>query len=128
MADNSEKTAKQRGKGKPFESGQSGNPGGRPKLPEDIKHVRELAREYTQEAVDALVIVMRGENSSAGAKVSAAQALLDRGWGKAEANVNMTVKRDAKELTDDELAAIAAGGSEGFANSPEGAGKSSGLH
>jgi hypothetical protein len=111
-----------------FKPGQSGNPSGRPKLPEDVKHVRELAREYTQEAVDALVTVLRGESSSAGAKVSAAQALLDRGWGKAEANVNMTVKRDAKEMTDDELAAIAAGGSPTLAQAPTGAGESGQLH
>lgn len=64
--------------------GQSGNPTGRPKLPEDIKHVRELARQYTKEAVQALVDVLQDPAGSGGAKVSAANALLDRGWGKAE--------------------------------------------
>lgn len=109
-----------------FKPGQSGNPTGRPKLPEDIKHVRELAREYTGEAVDALVSVLR--EGSAPAKVSAAQVLLDRGWGKAEATVSMTIKRDAKELTDDELAAIAAGGSAGINPAQAVADKPSRVH
>lgn len=53
------------------------------------------------------------------ARVSAAQALLDRGWGKAAQTVDMTVKRaTAKELPDDELANIAAGGSEDSASAP----------
>lgn len=69
-------------RGKPFTAGKSGNPTGRPKLPEDIKHVRELAREYTAQAVTTLVEVMAGD--SAAAKVAAANALLDRGWGKPE--------------------------------------------
>lgn len=65
-----------------FKPGQSGNPSGRPKLPEDVKHVRELARQYTQQAIDGLVETLLTGSSSA--KVAAANALLDRGWGKAE--------------------------------------------
>lgn len=67
-------------RGKPFTKGKSPNPGGRPKLPEDVKHVRELARNYTQEAVTALVDVMK--DGSGPARVAAANALLDRGWGR----------------------------------------------
>jgi len=69
-------------RGTPFPKGNSANPGGRPKLPEDIKHVRELARQYTVDAVAALVGVLTSQ--SPGARVSAALALLDRGWGKPE--------------------------------------------
>jgi hypothetical protein len=77
MAENTKKP-----RGKPFQKGQTGNPGGRPKLPEDVKTVRELARQYTADALDALVKVMRTSNSDA-ARVAAVNSLLDRGWGKA---------------------------------------------
>ena len=76
MAENRKKP-----RGRPFPKGNSANPGGRPKLPEDVKHVRELAREYTVEAVATLASVMA--DGSGPAKVAAANALLDRGWGKA---------------------------------------------
>ena len=65
--------------GKPFEKGQSGNPGGRPKL--DAR-VRELAQAQTENAIATLVRVMENGKSPAAAKVSAATAILDRGWGK----------------------------------------------
>jgi Family of unknown function (DUF5681) len=65
--------------GKPFKKGQSGNPGGRPKV---IAEVRELAREYTGEAVKTLVSIMTNPKSAPAARVSAANALLDRGYGR----------------------------------------------
>ena len=69
-------------RGRPFQPGNSANPGGRPKLPEDVKHVRELARQYTNSAIETLARVMA--TGSPNAQVSAAQALIDRGWGKPE--------------------------------------------
>jgi hypothetical protein len=77
-------------RGKPFEKGSSGNPGGRPKLPEDVKHVRERAREVTDEAIDALVAVMRDKKATPAARIAAANALLDRGWGKATSTTELT--------------------------------------
>ena len=41
--------------GKPFKKGQSGNPGGRPKV---IAEVKELARAHTGEAIGTLVSIM----------------------------------------------------------------------
>lgn len=43
--------------------------------------LKEIAREYTSEAIEALVAVIREEGGSA--KVSAAKEILDRGYGKA---------------------------------------------
>lgn len=84
MSDNRQSTVKPKRKAPStaFVKGQSGNPGGRPKLPEDVKHVRELARQYTDKAVETLAMVMA--TGSPNAQVSAANALIDRGWGKAE--------------------------------------------
>ena len=61
-----------------FRPGHSGNPGGRPKA---LVQVRELAREYTEEAIQKLVELMRKADSDQ-AQILAANSLLDRGWGK----------------------------------------------
>ena len=65
--------------GKPFKKGESGNPGGRPKV---IAEVKELARAHTGEAIETLVSIMTNQKSAPAARVSAANALLDRGFGK----------------------------------------------
>ena len=66
-----------------FAPGTPGNPGGRPK---DEARVAELARSYTSEAIDTLVELMRcGKDDRV--RGTAAQALLDRGWGKPKLEV-----------------------------------------
>jgi hypothetical protein len=59
----------------PFQPGQSGNPQGRKR---DDSLVRELARQHTEKAIEALVKALGNERTS----VAAASALLDRGYGK----------------------------------------------
>jgi Family of unknown function (DUF5681) len=90
-----------------FKRGQSGNPGGRPKI---FTEVKQAAREHTEAAIEALVGVMNNEEATPAARVAAAVAILDRGWGRPEtyAKVNHT-RVSAEELTDDELATIATG-------------------
>src|SRR5215469_4465023 len=61
-----------------FKPGYSGNPGGRPKA---LVQVRELAREYTEEAIQKLVELMRKADSDQ-AQILAANSLLDRDWGR----------------------------------------------
>lgn len=44
--------------------------------------IRSLARSHTNTAVNTLVSIMRGRKFAPAARVTAAAALLDRGWGK----------------------------------------------
>jgi HEAT repeat protein len=60
-----------------WQKGESGNPGGRPRENAEIKR---LAREHAQRAIERLAELMNGDDPRVA--VSAAQALLDRGFGK----------------------------------------------
>ncbi len=103
MAQNSERTAKRRGPGRPFVKGKSGNPGGRPSA---LREVVELARAETETAIRTLVTIAKSGGSES-ARVSAAQALLDRGWGRAALPVEHSgpdgapihVERSANDVT-----------------------------
>ncbi len=48
-----------------------------------VTEIRSLARSHTKTAINVLVGVMRSKDATAAARVSAANAILDRGWGKA---------------------------------------------
>lgn len=45
--------------------------------------IRSLARSHTESAIKVLAGIMNQADANAAARVAAAQALLDRGWGKA---------------------------------------------
>jgi hypothetical protein len=48
-----------------------------------LVEIRSLARSHTRTAIRVLVGIMRCEDATPAARVSAANAILDRGWGKA---------------------------------------------
>lgn len=48
-----------------------------------VTEIRSLARSHTRAALNVLVGVMRAKDATAAARVTAANAILDRGWGKA---------------------------------------------
>jgi Family of unknown function (DUF5681) len=62
----------------PWRKGQSGNPGGRPV---GYGEIRQLARAHTNAALETLLEVAKSGKSES-ARVAAAVALLDRGWGR----------------------------------------------
>jgi hypothetical protein len=66
-----------------WKPGQSGNPGGRPRVVADIQ---ALARQHTDAAIRALVAALDSPRE----RVAAAQALLDRGYGRAPQRTELT--------------------------------------
>jgi hypothetical protein len=52
-------------------------------MPKSVMQIRSLARSHTRTALNVLVGVMRNANVTATARIAAANAILDRGWGKA---------------------------------------------
>lgn len=67
------------GPGRPFEKGQSGNPGGRPKQPHSVV---EVAQQHCVEMIELLVEIAKDENYAINSRVKAAEIILDRGLGK----------------------------------------------
>lgn len=105
MAENSDTAAKKRrGAGKPFQPGQSGNPGGRPKVLEEIKN---LAREHSETAIKTLADIAKDAKANHSARVAAANALLDRGYGKPLQTIEASVSL-LDQMTADEQTALAA--------------------
>ena len=91
-----------------FAPGASGNAGGRPKAAESVV---ELARSYTTEAIEALARIMRDGDSDR-ARAAAAEALLNRGWGRPSQGIEVTqgaplTSNPYAELTLEDLKAVA---------------------
>ena len=86
--------------------GQSGNPGGRPRI---LEAVRDIARESTTLAIETLRTIAADADAPHAARVSAATALLDRGWGKPLQGVAMMTvapPKSVREMSDGELMAM----------------------
>lgn len=85
-----------------FAKGHSGNPGGRPS---GLGEIREIARQHTDEAVQVLVSVMNDAKAAPAARVGAASAILDRGWGRAHQSIVANI--NTKESIDSSLLGFA---------------------
>jgi hypothetical protein len=91
-----------------FKKGQSGNPGGKPK---ELKEIQLEARRMSLEALKTLETVCKSTKSPAAARVAAANAILDRAYGKPPQFISGDADkfRDVVEMSDAELQEIIRG-------------------
>lgn len=79
MAENSAGTPRRRGKGRQWEKGQSGNPGGRPAV---LAEVKALAAAHGPGAIKTLAAIAKDGDAPPAARVAACNSILDRWVGK----------------------------------------------
>lgn len=70
----------------PPKKGEVRNPRGRPKKDLDLA---AMAQSHAQEAIQTLVSVMRNEDATPAARVTAAGEILDRGFGRAPQSIDV---------------------------------------
>ena len=73
-----------------------------PKAPTDI---RSLARSYCPSALNVLRGIMENKTCPASARVAAATALIDRGYGKPHQTSEVTVNKRVSDMSDEEIIA-----------------------
>lgn len=71
-------------------------------MPKAKADLRSLARSHTETAIKTLVGIMRQPKANPSARVAAAQALLDRGWGKADQTVDVRHTVSAEPMSEHE--------------------------
>jgi hypothetical protein len=71
---------------------------------QERRELREAAREFTDDALKALVKICNGGQSES-ARIAAANALLDRGYGRPVQTIDSTIRRpgDTTGISDAEL-------------------------
>ena len=103
-----EPAPRRRGRGRPFEQGNTiGRHGRRKRNPA----ITQLCRDASPEAVETLLSIMRDERAPHGVRCTAAAHVLDRAWGKAPTHNTINIQHNirAADLSDDQLLRIIAG-------------------
>jgi hypothetical protein len=80
-----------------FKPGQSGNPSGRPKIPEEFK---ELAKKYSVTALKKVIEIMENEEADNRDQLRASEIIMDRAWGKSTQSMDV-VASVAVQIVDD---------------------------
>jgi len=69
-------------RGKPFQPGKTGNPGGRPKKTDEERTLEQMCRGKTPDALGVLIQIMESGEQERN-RITAAMAIIERGYGKA---------------------------------------------
>lgn len=69
-------------RGRPFQPGRTGNPGGRPKKTEEERTLEQMCRDKTPDALGVLIQIMEAGEQERN-RMTAAMAIIERGYGKA---------------------------------------------
>ena len=83
-----------------FKPGQSGNPGGRPKLTQDELDALTMAKQFAPDAIRALHEIATSKTASDKARVTAAEAIINRVYGKPKETVESTIKHERRNESD----------------------------
>lgn len=75
-------------KGRLLPGQRSINPHGRPPA---IKDIKDAAKAHTRAALNTLISVMNNMDAPAASRVTAAEAILNRGWGRPQQNVEARI-------------------------------------
>lgn len=75
-------SSKKQPRGKPFQPGQSGNPGGRKPKTDEERTLEAMCRDKSQEALAVLLEIMSNGEQERN-RITAAMAIIERGHGKA---------------------------------------------
>jgi len=74
-------------RGRPIKKGQVLNPGGRPKIPEEVV---EMCRAASPRAISELIAVFDDEQARPGDKIRASEAILNRAWGSPRQAIDLS--------------------------------------
>lgn len=79
-------------------AGVCGNPGGYSKEKRAaVARVAVLAREHTEDAIKTLATILKDERATRSTRIAAANALLDRAWGRPPQSVGVGLSFDDPE-------------------------------
>jgi len=83
---------------KQFEKGKSGNPAGRPKLP-DLKEIMDKVLGEEKDGITALELIMKQVRAKAAkGDIRATELLLDRGFGKPKQSLDVGINENISQI------------------------------
>lgn len=72
-----------------FPPGKSGNPGGRPKYPEEFK---ELAKNHSLDALKVVIDISENPDAKDSDRIKAAELIIDRGFGRPQQSSQIEIE------------------------------------